>query len=81
MQVRFIRWCIDPNGRKAVSVNPLQVDATELLYDAAVSYLNEVVPAATRIVMKNKQEYLVQGTLPEVVEALNAAEVLTAKLK
>jgi hypothetical protein len=29
------------------------------------------VPAATKIIMQNKQEYLVQGTVPEVTDKLN----------
>ena len=29
------------------------------------------IPAATRIIMHNKQEYLVQGTVPEITDALN----------
>lgn len=35
---------------------------------------NEYFPAATKIVMKNRQEYVVQGALPEVVAMLNEAE-------
>jgi hypothetical protein len=81
MQVQFTRWSLQYNDRKPVSINPLQVDATEHWCDAhAGNDVTEAMPAATTIVMKNKQKYLVQGTLAKVVKLLNEME-LTAKGK
>ena len=71
MQTMFMRWCMDPKGRTPVSVDPKRVDCTEHFSDAFHSATGEDFSAATKIVMKGKQEYVVQGTLAEVVDALN----------
>ena len=76
-QVTFTRWCIDPKGRSQVSVDPTRVDCTEHFCDThAPRWLGDDYPtcAATRVIMRNKQEYLVQGTLTEVVNLLNTAK-------
>lgn len=77
MQVTFIRWSMDPKSRTPVSINPDRVDCTEHFTDVFTpppenaAYV-EAMPAGTKIIMKGKQEYLVQGSLEEVVEKLNA---------
>jgi hypothetical protein len=75
MQVMFQRWCVDPKGRTLISVDPKRVDCTEHYSDAfraSPGPTEEDFPPATRIIMKGKQEYLVQGSLPNVVDKLNA---------
>jgi hypothetical protein len=74
MQVQFKRWCVEENGRTLCSVNPLRVDCTEYYGPAFKAGWGEEFPAATKIIMKNKQEYVVQGELSEVVLLLNTAE-------
>ena len=72
MQIMFTRWMLDPKGRTPVSVDPTRVDCTEHFGDAFThAATGEEYPAATRIVMKGKQEYLVQGAVAEVVAKLN----------
>ena len=81
MQVTFTKWCVDPKGRTQVSVDPTRVDCTEHFCDARVSRWegddDSVYPlcAGTRVVMRNKQEFLVQGKLDDVVLLLNAAQI------
>ncbi len=81
MQVMFTRWSVKPQDRTPVSVDPKRVDSTEHFCDARQSRFDgdddSIYPmtAATKIVMKNKQEYLVQGTLADVVNTLNAGEL------
>jgi hypothetical protein len=72
-QVIFTRWCLDPKGRTPVSVDPARVDCTEHYGDAfQAPYADgEAFPAATRVIMKGKQEYVVQGALADVVARLN----------
>jgi hypothetical protein len=73
MQIAFLRWCMDPKGRTPVSVDPTVVACTEHLGDAfhhAVT--GENFPVATKIILKNKKEYVVQGALVDVVTKLNA---------
>jgi hypothetical protein len=65
MQVLFTRWAVNPKGRTLVSVYPGDVERTEHYSEAA-----------TKIIMKYKQEYLVQGTVSEVLDKLNSAERL-----
>lgn len=77
MQISFMRWCVDPKGRTPCSVDPARVDCTEHYCDARQSRWEGdddsfyPMTAATRIIMKNKQEYLVQGEHDWVVEKLN----------
>lgn len=73
MQVTFTRWCIDPKGRTPVSVDPKRVDCTEHCWNAYSGPVDGDMPAATRIIMKGKQVYTVQGTLAEVVAKLNGS--------
>jgi hypothetical protein len=72
MQIQFMRWCVDQKGRTPVSVDPTRVDCTEHFQDAFKASYGEEFPAATKIIMKGKQEYLVQGTLEETVSKLNS---------
>jgi hypothetical protein len=76
MQIKFTRWCVDPKGRTLVSVDPTRVDATEHFSDSFNHGATaEHFPAATKIILKNKQEYIVQGLLSDVVDLLNAKQV------
>ena len=76
MQIVFTRWCMDPAGRTPISVDPKRVDATTHFSDAFTTPNDEKFPAATKVIMKGKQEFIVQGDLATVVDALNAGEVL-----
>lgn len=71
MQIYFVRWCIDPKGRTPVSIDPTRVDATEHFSDAFEAATGESFPAATKVIMKGKQEYIVQGTVARIVAAIN----------
>lgn len=72
MQIQFTRWCVDPKGRTEVSVDPTRVDATEhFSLPFTHGGTREKFPAATKIIMKNKQEYVVQGDVTEVVNRIN----------
>jgi hypothetical protein len=71
MQVQFIRWCLDPIGRTLVSVNPERVDCVEHFGAAFRAGYGEDFPAAAKIIMKGKQEYIVQGSVEAVDAALN----------
>lgn len=66
MLVPFVRWMMDEKGRTPVAVKPDRVDAIEYYGDAFATSWGENYPAATRIIMKGKQEYIVQGTVEEV---------------
>jgi uncharacterized protein YlzI (FlbEa/FlbD family) len=63
-----------PEGRTPISVDPLRVDCTEHYSEQFKAATGEVFPWATKIIMRNKQEYLVQGALEEVIEKLNKAK-------
>lgn len=67
----FIRWCVDANGRTPVAVDPSRVDCVEHFSDTFTTPAGEVFPAGTKIFMKGKQEYVVQGGVEEVVFQLN----------
>ena len=85
MKVTFMRWVINSNDRRAISVEPTLVDVIEHYQDAVTDrekYRVQIamwwgeeghdhIPAGTRIIMRNKQEYIVQGTVEEVTYALN----------
>lgn len=79
-QITFNKWCVDPSGRGPVSVDPTRVECVEHFTDAIEKprWEGDDYPreAAARIIMKNKKEYLVQGTHSWVVEMLNEAERL-----
>ena len=78
MQCVFTRWCMDPKGRTQVSVDPTRVDATEWYQDGFVHPVTgEEFPPCTKIIMKNKTEYLVQGPLDHVVTTLNMQVVIS----
>jgi len=70
MQIMFTRWCVNEEGRTRVSINPERVDCIEHYSDAFKhGGTGEQFAACSRIIMKGKQEYLVQGTV-EIVCAL-----------
>ena len=74
MKVSFVRWCVDGNGRTPVAVEPSRVDCIEWFGDFHRSSHPDVIEdqlAATKIIMQGKQEYIVQGTVEEVTNALN----------
>lgn len=73
IQVEFVRWSVTAADRKPLSVDPTNVSSTEWFGDAYTA-MGEEFPAATRIVMKSKKEYLVQGSAREVVNKLNGAQ-------
>lgn len=72
--VSFTRWCANADGRTPVSINPDRVDCVEEYGPAFVAGTGEAFPAATRIIMRNKQEYVVQGSVRDVTTRLNAEE-------
>jgi hypothetical protein len=80
MKIMFKRWSLDPKGRTTVAVESKRVDCVEHLGDAyggervAMWWQDDrhdQVPAASKIIMQGKQEYLVQGTVEEVTDLLN----------
>jgi hypothetical protein len=71
MQILFTRWSLDPASRTSISVDPTRVDATEEFGQAFTTAWGEDHPASTKIIMKNKQEYVVQGAVADVVSRLN----------
>ena len=74
MQITFTRWCLDHRGRTQVSVDPTRVDVTEQFSEGFKhAGTLEEFPAATRIIMRNKQEYMVQGSHDAVVRMLNSS--------
>lgn len=90
MKVTFMRWTMKREDRRPISIEPSRVDVIEHYCDSygtkgspqvAIWWDCELtgpehdsVPAATRIIMRNKQEYLVQGGVEEITDALNANE-------
>ena len=69
--VIFTRWCMNPKGRTPVTINPDRVDCIEYWGDAFEASNGEKFPAAARVILKGKQEYVVQGTVAEVTIMLN----------
>jgi hypothetical protein len=70
-QITFTRWCMDPAGRTSISVDPTRVESTEFFIDAYQHPNGEKLPAATKITMRNRQEYIVQGASADIVSLLN----------
>ena len=84
MQVMFTTWAIDPHSRWLITLDPFRVDATERYQDEvrdADKYKIQIaiwwgeaghdrIPACTKIIMKSKQVYLVQGSVVEVNDRL-----------
>jgi hypothetical protein len=69
----FTKWCLDPKGRTPVAVNPKRVDCVQFEMEAfpgIESSDKEPYPAASRIIMQGKQEYLVMGTVEDVAAML-----------
>jgi hypothetical protein len=66
---------MDPKGRTLISVDPCRVDSVEFYGPAFKATYDggEDFPAASRIIMKGKQEYVVQGDVDVVTCLLNAA--------
>lgn len=71
MLIQFTRWMLDAKGRTPVAINPERVDVIEHYGDAFKTTWGEEYPAAARIIMKGKQEYIVQGSVEEVNEKLH----------
>lgn len=71
MIIQFMRWCMDSKGRTPVAVDPKRVDCLEQYSEAFTTPYDEEFPAATKIIMKGKQEYIVQGAVHEVTAILN----------
>lgn len=72
-KVQFTRWSLNAESRTPVSIEAARVDCVEFFSDPHTrSATGEQFPAATRIIMQGKQEYLVQGTVAEVTKQLNA---------
>jgi len=75
MKVQFVKWCMTAKDRTPVAVNPSRVDCIEHFSDAFNhGGTDEAFPAATKIIMQGKQEYIVQGAVADVVRALNQGE-------
>jgi hypothetical protein len=72
MLVSFTRWCLEAAERVPVAVDPKRVDCVEFFSgEMKNTAYGEDFPAATKIIMKGKQEYIVQGSVAEVVFQLN----------
>ena len=72
MKVMFTRWCLDEKGRTPVSVEPARVDCVEEFSPAFThAATSEKFPAASKVIMQGKQEYLVQGSVAEVTAKIN----------
>jgi hypothetical protein len=75
-QVLFARWCIDPHSRTHVAITPSAVAAVEYYGGAFTTPVGEEYPAASRIILKGgKQEYLVQGSVQQIMVALGEARL------
>jgi hypothetical protein len=75
MKIQFVRWCMNPDGCTAVAVEASRVDCIEHFSPAFTTPAGEDYAAATKIVMRGKQEYIVQGTVEEVANTLNLVGV------
>jgi hypothetical protein len=87
-KVKFTRWSVSRDKRNSVAVDPSRVDVVEHFQDAVTDnekYQIQIavwwgedghdhIPAASRIIMQGRQEYLVNGTVEEVTAALNGAD-------
>jgi uncharacterized protein YlzI (FlbEa/FlbD family) len=73
MQVHFMKWSMDINGRTGISINPTEVVRTEYFSDA-YTLGNDAMPPATSIFLKKGKSYIVQGHIGDVIKALNEAE-------
>jgi len=62
--VTFTKWCVDPAGRVAITVNPGEVSDVE-------DYCGDIEPGSV-ITLKNKKTYLVAGVHADIVAALEA---------
>ena len=75
MKVKFVRWCMNAPDRTPLAVEPSRVDSVLHFSPAFTSPTGEDYPAASKIVMRGKQEYIVQGTVEEVTDKLNHEDV------
>lgn len=75
MQVVFLRWCVSKADRVPISINPKEVASTEEVQPVYTLPNGKVCPAATKVTFKGKREVWVVGTVMEVTNRLNAAEV------
>ncbi len=75
MKVLFTRWCLDPKGRTDVAVEPSRVDAVEFFSQGFTHPVDkEYYPHATKLIMRGKQEYIVQGSVDYVTDVLNLSD-------
>jgi hypothetical protein len=84
-KVQFTRWSVNREHRNALSIEPSRVDVVEHYQDAVTDvekYKVQIavwwgedghdgIPAASKIIMQGKQEFIVHGTVEEVTAALN----------
>ena len=77
MKVLFTRWSMQASDRTPVAVNPARVDCVEWFGDAFHAATGEDYPAAAKIIMQGKQEYVVQGTVAAVTALLNGPMEIT----
>jgi len=74
MKVQFVKWCMTAKDRTPIAVEPSRVDFIELFSEAFNhGGTGEAFPPATKITMRGKQEFIVQGDVVEVARALNHA--------
>ena len=89
-KITFMKWIVAKEQRRPISVEPSRVDVIEHYQDATAAadadkYKMQIamwwgedghdhIPAATKIIMQGKQEYIVQGTVEDVTKAINGAK-------
>jgi hypothetical protein len=61
---------MDRKGRTQVAIEPSRVDCIEE-FSQPFDGMGEHFPAATKIIMQGKQEYIVQGDVSTVTEIVN----------
>ncbi len=75
MQVVFTRWCVKKEDRVPVSINPVDVAATEEVQPVYTHPVTgKTIPAATKVTLRKGKEMWVVGDVVTVVECLNDAE-------
>lgn len=79
MQVLFKRWCMDEGHHgEAITINPKDVVSTEFFHPAYPENMrwpgDPGRPEATRVTLRKGKEFFVQGTVAEVMQALNRME-------
>ena len=76
MRVIFNRWTLKAADTTPVTVNPKRVDCVEFLQGPSpANEMHAARPACSLIRMQNKLQYMVEGTVEEVSNALNSEEL------